>query len=115
MSDKMTAPPIDAAAFAELEASAGAEFARELITTFLEEAPAMLAELRSAYAAANADAFRRAAHSLKSNSLTFGAHTLAAQARELELKGMPADALPLDALEGEYARSAAALAVLRDG
>jgi hypothetical protein len=44
MNDKMTDSPIDAAAFAELEASAGAEFARELITTFLEEAPTLLAE-----------------------------------------------------------------------
>ena len=105
---------IDAAAFAELEASAGADFARELIATFLEEAPPMLAELRSAFAAGNAESFRRTAHSLKSNSLTFGALTLGALARELELKGMPADGLPLDALEAEYARAAAALTELRD-
>ena len=105
---------IDAAAFAELEASAGADFARELIATFLEEAPPMLAELRSAFAAGNAESFRRTAHSLKSNGLTFGALTLGALARELELKGMPDDALPLSALEAEYARAAAALTELRD-
>ena len=109
----MTEPTIDAATFAELEAAAGADFARELIATFLEEAPLMLAELRGTLAAGNADAFRRAAHSLKSNSLTFGALTLGAMARELELKGLSGDA-PLHALAGEYARAAAALTALRD-
>ena len=109
----MTEPTIDAATFAELEAAAGADFARELIATFLEEAPLMLAELRSTLAAGNADAFRRAAHSLKSNSLTFGALALGAMARELETKGMSGTA-SLDALAGEYARVAAALTALRD-
>ena len=37
----------------------------------------MLAELREAHAAGAADAFRRAAHSRKSNSNTFGASRLA--------------------------------------
>ena len=109
----MTEPTIDAATFAELEAAAGADFARELIATFLEEAPLMLAELRSTLAAGNADAFRRAAHSLKSNSLTFGALALGAMARELETKGMSGTA-SLDPLAGEYARAAAALTALRD-
>ena len=109
----MTEPTLDPAVFAELEAAAGADFARELIATFLEEAPLMLAELRSTLAAGNADAFRRVAHSLKSNSLTFGALTLGAMARELELRGLSDDA-PLDALAGEYARAAAALTALRD-
>jgi hypothetical protein len=40
---------------------------------------------------------------------------LAAQARELELQGMPADASALDRLDAEYARTAAALMALRDG
>ena len=47
----MTAPTIDAATFAELQASAGADFVGELIDTFFEEAPTMLAELTSALAA----------------------------------------------------------------
>ena len=109
----MTEPTLDPATFAELEAAAGADFARELIGTFLEEAPLMLAELRSTLAAGNADAFRRAAHSLKSNSLTFGALALGAMAREVETKGMSGTA-SLDALAGEYARAAAALTALRD-
>ena len=100
---------IDPATFAELQETAGADFVNELVQTFLEEAPAMLQELREALAAGNADDYRRAAHSLKSNSLTFGARTLGAMAREQELGGLPADGLPLDALAQEYARVAAAL------
>ena len=109
----MTEPTLDPATFAELEAAAGADFARELIATFLEEAPLMLAELRNTLATGNADAFRRAAHSLKSNSVTFGALALGALARELELKGL-SDAAPLALIEQEYARAAAALTALRD-
>jgi histidine phosphotransfer protein HptB len=115
----MTSPAIDPARFAELQETAGADFVVELVDTFLEEAPGMLAELRDARGAADADRFRRAAHSLKSNSQTFGAQALGALARDLELTGMGADAardaVRLDALEAEYARAAAALKALRHG
>jgi HPt (histidine-containing phosphotransfer) domain-containing protein len=106
---------IDPIAFAELQASAGADFVRELIDTFLEEAPPMLAELREALAGARAEPFRRAAHSLKSNASTFGAATLAAMARDLELQGLAA-ATPaaLAALAQQYAAAAAELKALRD-
>ena len=114
MSDPTSKRAIDPAAYAELQATAGHDFARELIGTFLEEAPTMLAELRTALATRNAESFRRAAHSLKSNSHTFGAMALGALARELELNGLPADAQPLDVLDAAYARAAAALAELRD-
>jgi HPt (histidine-containing phosphotransfer) domain-containing protein len=100
---------IDPATFEELQESAGADFVKELVQTFLEEAPVMLRELRTALAAGDADTFRRAAHSLKSNSLTFGAMKLGSLARTLELDGLPADAGSLDTLEQEYARAAAAL------
>ena len=113
----MTAPTIDRATFDSLEQTAGAEFVRELVDTFLQEAPGMLDELRSALAARDADKFRRAAHSLKSNSNTFGALTLGAMARELELGGMAKvierDGQPLAALAEEYGRVAAALTALR--
>jgi HPt (histidine-containing phosphotransfer) domain-containing protein len=110
---------IDTDVFRELQATAGADFVVELVDTFFEEAPAMLAELRNARAAEDADRFRRAAHSLKSNSHTFGALPLGALAREIELTGMspdPArDAARLDALEAEYGRAATALKDLRHG
>ncbi|RZL88976.1 MAG: Hpt domain-containing protein [Variovorax sp.] len=111
---------IDLATFAELQDAAGADFIKELVQTFLEEAPAMLQELRNALAAGDADVFRRAAHSLKSNSLTFGALALGAMARDLELGGLEAAQqsnakAALDALALEYARVAAALTELAHG
>ena len=108
---------IDRATFDALKQTAGADFVPELVDTFLQEAPSMLDELRRALAAQDADKFRRTAHSLKSNSNTFGALTLGAMARELELGGLPKvierGAQPLDALAQEYARVAAALTELR--
>ena len=106
---------IDVATFDELKASAGDDFVTELVGTFLEEAPQMLAELRSAREAGSAERFRRAAHSLKSNANTFGALRFGALARDLELGTIPADSAPLDALDAEYARVAAALKALCDG
>jgi HPt (histidine-containing phosphotransfer) domain-containing protein len=75
----------------------------------------MFAELRAAQAAGSADAFRRAAHSLKTNGITFGAIRLGAMARDIELGGLVADAAPIDALETEYRKVAAALAELISG
>jgi histidine phosphotransfer protein HptB len=110
---------IDAATFAELQEAAGPEFVAELVGTFLEEAPGMLADLRSARAVNDGDRFRRAAHSLKSNSHTFGAQALGALAREIELRGMAddaaVDAVALDALEAAYGRAAAVLRELSHG
>jgi HPt (histidine-containing phosphotransfer) domain-containing protein len=113
----MSDATIDLATFAELQDTAGSDFVKELVQTFLEEAPAMLKELREALAAGDADAFRRAAHSLKSNSLTFGALALAALAREQELGGLPAAqrSNAIDALAQEYHRVAAALTELSHG
>ena len=109
------APAVDAATFRALQDTAGADFVAELVAAFREEAPRMLAALRESHAGADAERFRRAAHSLKSNALTFGAAGLAAQARALELGGLAAargagDAL--EALAAEYARVAEALGTL---
>ena len=111
----MNQATIDMAVFAELQEAAGAEFVAELVATFLEEAPAMLAELRAAQAAGNADAFRRAAHSLKSNGNTFGATRLGEMARDIELGGLVANVAPVDALDAEFQRAAAALRDLARG
>ena len=113
----MMAPVIDAATFADLQASAGADFVGELVDTFLEEAPPMLAGLKRALEAGEAEPFRRAAHSLKSNAHTFGAMARGAMARELELGGLDAGRQPgaLDRLDDAYRRAAAALSERRDG
>jgi HPt (histidine-containing phosphotransfer) domain-containing protein len=111
----MPTPIIDQATFSALRDAAGADFVNELASTFCEEAPGLLAELRAALGAKSAERFRRAAHSIKSNGLTFGADTLAAMARELELGGLVADTAGLDALEREFDRTAAALKELCHG
>jgi histidine phosphotransfer protein HptB len=109
-------PVIDPATFAALQDMAGPEFADELVGTFLEEAPTMLADLRASDAAREAERYRRAAHSLKSNSLTFGALTLAAMAKALELGGIAErTSSEIDALDAEYARVVDALKALRHG
>ena len=114
----MTTPTIDLPTFEALQQTAGAEFVIELVDTFLTEAPLMLDELSRSFAQREADAFRRAAHSLKSNANTFGAHALGAMAKELELGGLApvvaANGQSIEALAQEYARVAAALKGLRD-
>ena len=108
----MTPAEIDPHTFDELQANAGADFVRELVDTFAEEAPGLLAELHSALAAGAAERFRRASHSLKSNSSTFGATRLAAMARALELGGLPPSADAVNALTPEVDLTLAALRAL---
>jgi HPt (histidine-containing phosphotransfer) domain-containing protein len=96
---------LDRGVLAELSESVGAEFVVELIDTFVEESPGLFEELHQALSRSDADLFRRAAHSLKTNAMTFGAIHLAELARELESrareKNLPADG-GLDALNDAY-------------
>ncbi len=80
-------PVIDQKIFADLKQMSGEEFINELIETFLDDAPNLLTEVRSALGSKDADSFRRAAHSLKSNAMTFGAMKLADLAKDLERLG----------------------------
>jgi CheY-like chemotaxis protein len=75
---------IDQRAFERLTATMGGAFVVELIDTSVEDGRELIATLRRSLAAKDLDAFRRAAHSLKSNSETLGAFGLATLARELE-------------------------------
>ncbi len=112
----MPEPTLAAAPFDALTEMAGPEFVEELVETFLEEAPTMITDLKAAAAAGDADRFRRAAHSLKSNGNTFGALELGRQAKVLELGGLASgDAEALAALDAEYARVVAALKVAPRG
>ena len=108
----MTQALIDPHTFDELQANAGADFVIELVDTFAEEAPDLLTELRSALAAGAAERFRRAAHSLKSNSSTFGATELADLARALELGGLPPNETGVDELARQLDTTLAALQAL---
>jgi HPt (histidine-containing phosphotransfer) domain-containing protein len=78
------AETIDRSVLAALSESVGDDFLGELVDTFIEEAPGMFLEMEQALSAGDADSFRRAAHSLKTNANTFGATVLAEKAKELE-------------------------------
>jgi len=82
---------IDSTTFEQLKETMGADFIGELIDTYCEETPRLIADLQQALAPANAEVFRRSAHSIKSSSATFGALEFAAQARELEMIGKAGD------------------------
>jgi histidine phosphotransfer protein HptB len=106
--------PVD---LAELEAAVGdPTFVRELISTFLKDAPGLVGELRSSFEQGDLEELRRAAHTLKSNGRTFGATRLAALSEELELSaqtGTPVGAVELvTRIEKEYARVEGALGAL---
>ena len=78
-----------------------------------EATAALAAALAQARQVGDADGFRRAAHSIKSNSQTFGALALGALARDLELQGLHADSArdeqAIVDLGHAYALAAAAL------
>jgi len=80
-------PVIDKTTFEELKQMSGGDFINELIDTFIEDSPNLIEEIKSALNGKNADSFRRAAHSMKSNAATFGAGHLSALAKELEMLG----------------------------
>jgi HPt (histidine-containing phosphotransfer) domain-containing protein len=71
-------------AFERLTATMDGAFIAELIDTFVEDARGLIASIRRAMAGADRDAFRRAAHSLKSTSESLGATDLANLARDHE-------------------------------
>jgi HPt (histidine-containing phosphotransfer) domain-containing protein len=112
----MTHPPIDLEIFADLKEATGDDFVAELVHTFLDEAPGMISELKQAASASDADGYRRAAHSIKSNANTFGATDLAERARTMELDGLPAADVDsvLGALEASLDIAAAELRGLID-
>jgi signal transduction histidine kinase/DNA-binding response OmpR family regulator/HPt (histidine-containing phosphotransfer) domain-containing protein len=81
--DRTSAPVLDRAAFEQLRAAMGAGF-EELLSTFVEDSRELVGTMRRSLGTKDADAFRRAAHSLKSNAASFGAMTLSALAKDLE-------------------------------
>ncbi len=113
----MTDTPIDLDVYNELKDATGDDFAAELVSTFLEEAPGMIESLKEAVGVSDADGYRRAAHSIKSNANTFGATTLAELAKAVELGDLPASDDLSDAvrLEAALDEAASALQALIDG
>jgi len=108
---------LDMTTFEELKQMSGADFIDELVDTFLEDSPKLVHEMKAALQSGDADSFRRAAHSLKSNSATFGATRLSELSRELEMLGRErrlSEAVPrLPAVEDALAAASAELKGLR--
>ena len=82
--DGASTPALDRAAIERLRTSMGAGFLDELLSTFVEDSRELVETMRRALTHKDADALRRAAHSLKSNAASFGAMTLSGLARDLE-------------------------------
>ena len=62
----------------------GDGFLKEILTIFLEDTPARIAELHNFRTSGNPDGFIRAAHSIKGSSSNIGAIELRSVAAELE-------------------------------
>jgi HPt (histidine-containing phosphotransfer) domain-containing protein len=78
---------IDQPTFDALKESMGADFINELVQTYFEETPQILEKLQQALNCQDCNAFRIAAHSIKSSSNSFGALEYGALAKELEMMG----------------------------
>jgi len=79
-------PSFDRATWEGLVRTTGGDkvFLAELIRTFFDDTTKQLAAMHQHFLQGKAEEFRRAAHSLKSNSATFGALKLSGMFRELE-------------------------------
>ncbi len=110
---------IDRATLSNLLATIGDDvsFLGDLMDTFFDDAPQLLATIRRSAEAGQAEELRRAAHSLKSNSANFGAMTLSRMCRELEELGkngtLAGAGERLAQAEAEYARVRSALQAIR--
>jgi two-component system sensor histidine kinase/response regulator len=103
---------IDRDVLADLENSVGddPEFLREIVETYLEDAPAQLAAIREGLAGGDAQRAHRGAHTLKSNSASVGAMGLAALCQEMEMFTQPATAEAVDLATPEMSLRADAIA-----
>jgi HPt (histidine-containing phosphotransfer) domain-containing protein len=88
---------LDEVLFEELRSILDTEFPT-LINTYVQDSAARVDDLRTAFAAGNADAVRKSAHSLKGASANLGLVYLAELCREME------EAAREDRLAGQEAR-----------
>jgi CheY-like chemotaxis protein len=112
---------LDPKALERLQAGLGKQADRMLpglIDRFYQDAERLLGQARQALAQGQADDLRRAAHSLKSTSATFGAMALSSAARELEVAALEgrleSAADQIAQAEAEFARAKAALEAMRN-
>ncbi len=112
-------PIIDLSIFEQLMKEMGTDFMDRLVDTYLEDTTRLLNELHQSFSDKDIEAFRRAAHTIKTTSNSFGAMQFGALARELELIGAEKDwdiaAVKLNHLDADYAQVRAALLYLSRG
>ncbi len=112
----MSTSAIDRTVFDQLLASTGGDmaFIADLVGEYFSDSLKLIGHMRQALAANEIDNFRRAAHSLKSTSANFGAMTLSALAKELEMMAkagsLDGAAEKITRVEEEYGRVKAELA-----
>jgi HPt (histidine-containing phosphotransfer) domain-containing protein len=112
---------LDAAAIDALNDMLGgdAELLTEMIDDFVAEVPARLAEARTGIETTEPDVASRAAHTLKSNALTFGALGMADLARQIESAARAGDLSEagdlLPALEAAWVAVQPSLLQIRNG
>jgi HPt (histidine-containing phosphotransfer) domain-containing protein len=112
---------LDVGTLADLRDSVGgdSEFLAELIDELLADAPGQLATLRDAATSGDAEAARRAAHTLKGNGRTFGATALASLCQEAEAAATNGDIdavlARVDEIAAEWERARAELVAWRNG
>ena len=97
---------IDLPTFEALKEAMGADYIGELLQAYFEETPQLLSNLQQALEKQECEGFRRAAHSIKSTSNSFGALNFGAEARELEMLGregkLEGTAPKVEALQADY-------------
>ena len=109
---------IDHEAWETMKSMTDPAFLVELIDVYLNDSPQLIEQMRLGLAAGDVETVRRAAHSLKSNSASFGANRLANAARELEMiaKGGNLDGagIRLEVVEAEFIRALPVLTELKN-
>jgi len=102
----ITQSVIDMPTYEALKEAMGADYIVEVIQVYFEEIPQLLSNLREALEKQDCETFRRAAHSIKSTSNSFGALNFGAEARELEMLGrerkLEGVASKVEALQADY-------------
>ena len=108
---------LDESAIESLRDLDGEGFLAELIDTFLSDAPALVAALRTTHEQGDTEGLRRTAHTLKSNGQTFGAGRFSELCRELELRArndeLDGAAELVDRIRREYAALERSLVALQ--
>jgi two-component system sensor histidine kinase/response regulator len=112
---------IDPAAWTGLLESLGGDvdFMAELMETYFDDSSRLLAAMQETLSASNAEDLRRAAHSLKSNSASFGAIRLSRKCKELEDMGkagvLEGAAEQIGQIVAEYEKARTALEAIQRG